>query len=59
MADDALGPNGGMLYALQEVETNFDWLREGLKRLGGRRCLEVVYSWKMELNLFTFYMNCR
>lgn len=42
MADDALGPNGGMLYALQEVEANFDWLREGLKRLGGRCCLEVV-----------------
>ncbi|SPN99570.1 probable ATP-binding domain 1 family member B [Cephalotrichum gorgonifer] len=34
MADDNLGPNGGMLYALEELEHNFEWLEEGLKRLG-------------------------
>lgn len=31
----SLGPNGGVLYALEEVEGNFDWLEEGLKGLGG------------------------
>ncbi|PKS09007.1 hypothetical protein jhhlp_003620 [Lomentospora prolificans] len=34
MADDKLGPNGGMLYALEELENNFEWLEEGLKELG-------------------------
>lgn len=35
MAEDTLGPNGGVLYALEEMETNFDWLKEGLGKLGG------------------------
>jgi GPN-loop GTPase len=35
MAEDSLGPNGGILYALEEVEHNIDWLKEGLKVLGG------------------------
>lgn len=36
MSEDRLGPNGGVLYAVEEVEQNFDWLEEGLKELGGR-----------------------
>lgn len=35
MADDRLGPNGGVLYALEEIEENFEWLAEGLRGLGG------------------------
>jgi hypothetical protein len=35
MDEDKLGPNGGVLYALEELEKNFDWLEEGLKELGG------------------------
>jgi hypothetical protein len=35
MAEDTLGPNGGMLYALEEIEENIDWLKEGLEKLGG------------------------
>lgn len=35
MSEDALGPNGGVLYAIEEVEHNMDWLTEGLKELGG------------------------
>lgn len=31
----SLGPNGGVLYALEELEGNFEWLEEGLKGLGG------------------------
>ena len=34
MADDRLGPNGGVLYALEELEQNIEWLEEGLKELG-------------------------
>jgi GPN-loop GTPase len=35
MADDNLGPNGGMLYALEELEGNLEWLERGLGGLGG------------------------
>lgn len=35
MEEDKLGPNGGVLYALEELENNFDWLENGLKELGG------------------------
>jgi GTPase SAR1 family protein len=36
MRDDELGPNGAVLYALEELEHNWDWLEQGLKELGGR-----------------------
>ncbi|KAF8631114.1 hypothetical protein AX17_005159 [Amanita inopinata Kibby_2008] len=29
-----LGPNGGMLYCMEYLEANFDWLEERLKELG-------------------------
>jgi GTPase SAR1 family protein len=35
MAEDTLGPNGGVLYAMEEVEQNVEWLKEGLQELGG------------------------
>lgn len=35
MNNEALGPNGGVLYALEELEHNFEWLEEGLKKLDG------------------------
>ena len=31
MKEDNLGPNGGILYALEELEHNFEWLEEKLK----------------------------
>jgi hypothetical protein len=37
MSEDQLGPNGGVLFALEELEENFDFLEEGLKALGGMR----------------------
>ena len=35
MEEDTLGPNGAVLYALEEVENNVEWLTEGLRGLGG------------------------
>ena len=35
MQDDELGPNGAVLFALEELEVNCEWLEEGLKSLGG------------------------
>ncbi|RCI08403.1 hypothetical protein L249_8959 [Ophiocordyceps polyrhachis-furcata BCC 54312] len=35
MREDRLGPNGGILYALEELEHNFEWLRDGLAEFIG------------------------
>jgi GTPase SAR1 family protein len=34
MDEHALGPNGGMLYCMEYLEENFDWLQERLEALG-------------------------
>lgn len=34
MDGEGLGPNGGVMYALEELEQNIEWLEEGLSRLG-------------------------
>ncbi|KAJ8517594.1 hypothetical protein ONZ45_g5237 [Pleurotus djamor] len=34
MSRHSLGPNGGMLYCMEYLEANFDWLEERLKELG-------------------------
>lgn len=34
MREHALGPNGAMLYSMEYLEANFDWLEEGLNALG-------------------------
>lgn len=34
MQEHGLGPNGAMLYCMEYLEENFDWLEEGLKALG-------------------------
>lgn len=36
MEEEDLGPNGAVLYALEDLEENFEWLEAGLKSLGGR-----------------------
>lgn len=33
MQEYGLGPNGGMIYCLEYLEENFDWLQEGLEKL--------------------------
>lgn len=35
MREESLGPNGAVLYALEELEENFDWIEGGLRDLGG------------------------
>jgi GPN-loop GTPase len=39
MHHEGLGPNGGIMYALETLEANFGWLEDGLKKLGGSRRL--------------------
>jgi hypothetical protein len=35
MAEEELGPNGGTLWAIEELEHNIEWLEKGLVGLGG------------------------
>ena len=39
MQHEGLGPNGGIIYAVETLEANFDWLQESLERLGGAICV--------------------
>ncbi|KAF7797362.1 hypothetical protein EIP86_008557 [Pleurotus ostreatoroseus] len=34
MEEHGLGPNGGMLYCMEYLEANYDWLEDRLKELG-------------------------
>ena len=34
MNEYGLGPNGGMLYCIEYLEANYDWLEDRLKELG-------------------------
>jgi GPN-loop GTPase len=34
MKEYGLGPNGGMLYCMEYLEANYDWLEDRLKELG-------------------------
>jgi GPN-loop GTPase len=35
MKHEGLGPNGGIMYALETLEANFEWLEDELAKLGG------------------------
>ncbi|KAK2788833.1 hypothetical protein FQN52_005429 [Onygenales sp. PD_12] len=56
MAEDTLGPNGGVLYALEEVEENFEWVREGLEGLGDDY---VLFDCPGQVELFTHHSSLR
>ena len=54
MREDELGPNGGVLYALEELEQEGEWLEGKLRGLGGEIgpvspsrswCLEGWMGW--------------
>jgi len=34
MSEHGLGPNGGMLYCMEYLEANYDWLEDRLRELG-------------------------
>lgn len=42
MEREQLGPNGGVLWAMEEVETNFDWLEQQLDECG--TCLMLTHD---------------
>ncbi|MCJ1435235.1 hypothetical protein MMC27_004607 [Xylographa pallens] len=56
MEDDQLGPNGAVLYALEELEHNWDWLEQGLKSLGEDY---VLFDCPGQVELFTHHSSLR
>lgn len=56
MADDNLGPNGGVLYAIEELENNMSWLEDGLKELGDDY---VLFDCPGQVELYTHHNSLR
>ncbi|CAO2654770.1 Nn.00g115030.m01.CDS01 [Neocucurbitaria sp. VM-36] len=56
MDQESLGPNGGVLFALEELEHNFDWLEAGLKELGDDY---VLFDCPGQVELFTHHGSLR
>ena len=56
MEEEQLGPNGGVLYALEELENNIEWLQEGLQALGEDY---VVFDCPGQVELFTHHGSLR
>ncbi len=56
MDDDQLGPNGGVLYALEELEQNLWWLEEQLSELGGDY---VLFDCPGQVELYTHHSSLR
>lgn len=56
MREDQLGPNGGILYALEELEHNFEWLEEGLKEFGEDY---ILFDCPGQVELYTHHDSLR
>ncbi|KAL5325715.1 hypothetical protein ACEPPN_006845 [Leptodophora sp. 'Broadleaf-Isolate-01'] len=56
MEEDDLGPNGGVLYALEELEHNMDWLEKGLSELGEDY---VLFDCPGQVELYTHHSSLR
>lgn len=56
MKDDELGPNGGVLYALEELEHNMEWLESGLSELGEDY---VLFDCPGQVELYTHHSSLR
>ncbi|UNI21987.1 hypothetical protein JDV02_007921 [Purpureocillium takamizusanense] len=56
MRQDRLGPNGGILYALEELEHNCEWLAEGLKELGEDY---ILFDCPGQVELYTHHNSLR
>jgi len=44
MEDTRLGPNGGLMYCMEYLEKNIDWLQEKLKLHEGIGALLLIHT---------------
>jgi hypothetical protein len=52
--EEGLGPNGGLVYCMDYIESNMDWLREQLKPLEEEGCY-LIFDCPGQVELFTLY----
>ncbi|CAG8720721.1 9837_t:CDS:2, partial [Funneliformis mosseae] len=52
MEELKLGPNGGMMYCMEFLEKNFDWIEEKLKALGDDY---ILFDFPGQIELFTHH----
>ena len=57
MNEHGLGPNGGMLYCMEYLEANFDWLEERLREL--RSDAYVLFDLPGQVELSTNHESVR
>ena len=56
MDGSGLGPNGGIVHALETLETNFDWLEEGLASIDDQY---IIFDCPGQVELFTHHASLR
>lgn len=56
MDSEGLGPNGGIIHALETLEANFDWLEHGLAQLKDDY---VIFDCPGQVELFTHHTALR
>lgn len=54
MDEEHLGPNGGMMYALEELEENIEWLETALERMA-KEGEYVVFDCPGQVELVTHH----
>ncbi|KAG4303889.1 hypothetical protein PORY_002706 [Pneumocystis oryctolagi] len=54
MEETGLGPNGAVIYALEMLEENFKWLKEGLERLENDY---ILFDCPGQVELFTHHSS--
>lgn len=62
MEEYGLGPNGGMIYCLEYLEENFDWLQSSLEKLvdeQGNRAEYIVFDMPGQVELSTNHDSLR
>lgn len=52
MEQEELGPNGGVLYALEELEENWEWMEQGLQELKDHY---ILFDCPGQVELFTHH----
>ncbi|KAK6345935.1 hypothetical protein TWF730_010274 [Orbilia blumenaviensis] len=56
MDENGLGPNGGIVYSLEELEENVEWLEEGLMQFGQDY---IIFDCPGQVELFTHHNSLR
>lgn len=56
MREEELGPNGGVMWAMEELEANWEWFEEKLRELGEDY---VIFDCPGQVELFTHHESLR